>query len=52
MNLFPGGCPDEACDQVSEVVEAYVLDSTDGPIRHVRLLCMIGHRFNMPEVRV
>lgn len=43
-------CPDEGCDQAAEVVERYWLDSTFGPVVHIRTRCIINHHFNMPEV--
>lgn len=43
-------CPEEGCVQASEVLEVYVLRSTDGPVRHAKLLCLSGHRFDMPEI--
>lgn len=41
------GCP--ACGEAAEVVERTFLDSTNGPLEHVRLRCITGkHLFNMP----
>ena len=37
------GCP--ACAAPAEVVERYVLDSTDGPIEHATVRCSERHRF-------
>jgi hypothetical protein len=39
-------CP--GCSQPAEVVRRTHLCSTDGPIEHVFLLCLIGHVFLMP----
>ena len=39
-------CP--RCGQPAEVVRRTHLCSTDGPIEHVSLLCLIGHVFLMP----
>ena len=39
------GCP--ACAAPAEVVERYVLDSTDGPIEHATVLCSDRHRFTV-----
>ena len=39
------GCP--ACAAPAEVVERYVLDSTDGPIEHATVLCSERHRFTV-----
>jgi hypothetical protein len=39
-------CPD--CGLVAEVIQRYVLRSTDGPVEHLRIHCAGGHYFNMP----
>jgi hypothetical protein len=39
------GCP--ACAAPAEVVERYVLASTDGPIEHATVLCAVRHRFTV-----
>jgi hypothetical protein len=39
-------CP--SCDQPTEILSRYVLGSTDGPIEHVRIRCLVGHKFLMP----
>lgn len=44
-------CPDEGCDQVAEIKDVYTLPSTDGPVRHVIVLCVLKHHFDMPEIR-
>jgi uncharacterized protein YbaR (Trm112 family) len=38
-------CP--ACAAPAEVVERYVLDSTDGPIEHATVRCSERHRFTV-----
>jgi len=40
------GCPE--CNQPAEVLERFTLESTDGPIEHVRLSCLVRHHFLMP----
>jgi len=40
------GCP--ACDQPAEIINRVVLESTSGPIEHVRIRCLFGHAFFMP----
>lgn len=40
------GCPE--CDQPAEIVDRFVLGSTDGPFEHVRIRCLLGHGFLMP----
>jgi hypothetical protein len=39
------GCP--ACAAPAEVVDRYVLESTDGPIEHATVLCAARHRFTV-----
>jgi hypothetical protein len=41
-------CPEEGCAVPAEVVDRRVLDSTDGPVEHIDLVCILGHRFFMP----
>lgn len=36
-------CPD--CGEIAEISDRFVLPSTDGPIEHVRLLCLHWHHF-------
>jgi len=40
------GCPQ--CDQTAEIISRRVLESTAGPIEHVRIRCLFGHAFCMP----
>jgi hypothetical protein len=39
------GCP--ACEAPAEVVDRYVLESTDGPIEHATVVCAVRHRFTV-----
>jgi hypothetical protein len=39
------GCP--ACAAPAEIVERFVLDSTDGPIEHATVRCADRHRFTV-----
>ncbi len=41
-------CPEEGCQVPAEVVDRLVLESTDGPVEHICVLCLLGHRFFMP----
>ena len=43
-------CPE--CGGVAEVVTRFSLGSTDGPVEHVRLVCVMRHGFVMPAQRV
>jgi hypothetical protein len=43
-------CP--ACGVPAEIVERFMLGSTDGPIEHVCLTCVGGHCFRMPADRL
>ncbi|PJJ54219.1 hypothetical protein CLV56_3727 [Mumia flava] len=36
-------CPD--CGAPAEVTGRFALESTDGPMEHVRLRCVLGHWF-------
>jgi hypothetical protein len=40
------GCP--VCDQPTEILRRDILESTSGPIEHVRIRCLVGHAFFMP----
>jgi hypothetical protein len=39
-------CPD--CGAQAEVVDRFVLESTDGPIDHAKVRCIDGHWFLLP----
>jgi hypothetical protein len=39
-------CPD--CGHAAEVIDRIALPSTDGPIEHVKVLCITGHWFMTP----
>ena len=39
-------CPD--CGTVAEVLDRFVLESTDGPVEHVRTACLGRHSFLLP----
>lgn len=41
-------CPERDCDGPAEVIDRRVLESTDGPTEHVRVVCLLGHRFLVP----
>jgi hypothetical protein len=36
-------CPD--CGEAAEVLDRFVLESTDGPVDHARVRCVRGHWF-------
>jgi hypothetical protein len=40
------GCPQ--CGRPAEILERFVLESTDGPVEHVGVACLARHRFLMP----
>lgn len=40
-------CPE--CQGLAEIVDEFDLDSTDGPITHVRLSCFYGHHLVAPK---
>ena len=39
-------CP--ACDQPTEILRRFVLESIDGPIEHIKIRCLFGHGYVMP----
>ena len=39
-------CPE--CCAPAEVVDRFVLASTDGPVEHVEVACLARHRFLLP----
>lgn len=43
-------CPE--CGALAEVVDRDVWESTDGPIEHVKVLCVYRHNFYMPTERM
>jgi hypothetical protein len=43
-------CPQPGCAHPAEMLGRAVLESTDGPVEHARLLCLNGHRFFMPTM--
>ncbi|HZC73708.1 MAG TPA: hypothetical protein VE442_23655 [Jatrophihabitans sp.] len=42
------GCPEPGCYLPAEILDRFVLESTDGPIEHASIACLGGHRFRMP----
>jgi hypothetical protein len=45
-------CPDLSCGVPAEVVDRFVLTSTDGPIEHLRTYCVQRHIFTVTTERV
>jgi hypothetical protein len=43
-------CPE--CHQPAEIQWRAVLDSTDGPVEHVRILCVQRHWFLLPVATI
>jgi hypothetical protein len=39
-------CPQ--CGHPAEIIDRFVLESTDGPAEHVRVLCLARHHFMLP----
>jgi hypothetical protein len=39
-------CPE--CGGPAEVLDRDVLESTDGPVEHARVVCLVRHRFFLP----
>ena len=43
------GCP--ACGAPAEVIDRFVLQSTDGPVVHLKVRCVTGEWFTVPHRR-
>lgn len=43
-------CPE--CGAAAEVVDRHVLESTTGPVEHIRIRCVATHVFNLPVAMV
>lgn len=39
-------CPD--CGELAEIIDRFVLESTDGPVEHYQVRCINRHCFTMP----
>lgn len=44
------GCPE--CAAPAEIIDRFVLESTDGPIEHAIVACAVRHRFTMLTERL
>jgi len=40
------GCPQ--CGQPAEILDRFVLESTDGPAEHLRVSCLARHHLMLP----
>jgi hypothetical protein len=49
-HFSPVACP--SCHEPAEIVGRFSLDSTDGPMRHLKIRCAAGHWYTMPADRV
>jgi hypothetical protein len=43
-------CPE--CNAPAEVLDEFEFDSTDGPISHAKVLCVLEHQFMVPTHRL
>jgi hypothetical protein len=41
-------CPGPGCLAPAEVVDRFTLPSTDGPVDHIKTMCLAGHGFTPP----
>ena len=41
-------CPEPGCQLAAEVVARWVWPSTEGPVGHVKVLCLRGHARTLP----
>ncbi len=39
-------CPE--CGEIAEIRDHFVLSSTDGPVEHMRMMCIGRHHFVLP----
>jgi hypothetical protein len=46
MELEINTCPD--CGRPAEVLDRFVLPSTDGPVEHLKTRCITGHWYTAP----
>jgi hypothetical protein len=40
-------CPERSCGALAEILDRWELDSTDGPLEHVKTRCLHGHTFTV-----
>jgi hypothetical protein len=45
-------CPETGCGLPAEIIDRFVLQSTDGPVEHVRTHCLGRHIFTVPTARL
>jgi len=43
-------CPE--CSEPAEIIDSFTLNSTDGPLEHVKVRCQAGHWFSLPAENV
>jgi hypothetical protein len=41
-------CPEPSCSSPAQIFDRSALQSTDGPIEHVRIRCLNWHNFLLP----
>jgi hypothetical protein len=41
-------CPDPSCHQPADVQDRLIMESTSGPVEHVKIHCLSRHNFFMP----
>jgi hypothetical protein len=44
-------CPEPGCSAPAEVLDRLVLESTSGPVAHVKARCLNGHGFTLAPDR-
>ena len=49
MGMSFAECPEPTCAMPAEIVNRFVLASTDGPLEHVTIRCLVRHQFRMPR---
>ena len=44
-------CPEPGCSAPAEVLDRVVLESTSGPVAHLKARCLNGHGFTLAPAR-
>jgi hypothetical protein len=50
FHFAPVACP--TCNEPAEVLDRFTFDSTDGPMRHLKIRCAAGHWYTLPAEQV
>ena len=50
LRFAPVACP--SCHEPAEILDRFSLETTDGPMRHLKIRCTGGHWYTLPADRV